>query len=363
MTRPLEILATEFFGVSDEADVYEATLNAVGELSETDRCWIFRDEAEGPVPVETWPESNLEGLSSLSPVSLPALCIESGEAQLIPDRANTRSTTSSNENEVFAQHRTLGVVPLDADTLLVCGSREPHAISTDAFAQVKDIATYAEIALDEARSRDTEPAAELKEVASVLSHDVRNIVTVLESRFQLAQADGDLDHLDDIDRTLDRLVRLIDDVVTLLRTGERELDVASIDLEAAATEAWRTIDTQDASLSVDRTGRVAADESCLTELLANLFKNAIDHGGSDVTVHVGLLDDETGFYVEDTGDGIPPAQREEIFAYGYSSEEGHTGLGLNIVRWLADAHDWSISVTEGEMAGGARFEIRGVQEA
>lgn len=149
--------------------------------------------------------------------------------------------------------------------------------------------------------------------------------------------------------------------MTILRTAERELDVSPVDLEEVAGKAWRTIETKEASLTVNTTGTISADEDCLQELLTNLFRNAIDHGGSDVTIHVGLLDDRDGFYVEDTGEGIPPEERSDIFEYGYSSKWGHAGLGLNIVSWLADAHDWTLDVTDGEVADGARFEIGDVE--
>lgn len=73
----------------------------------------------------------------------------------------------------------------------------------------------------------------------------------------------------------------------------------------------------------------------------------------DVTVKVGNLED--GFYVEDDGPGIPPAEHDWIFEQGYSTEEDGPGFGLAIVR----AHDWTSTVTEGP-DGGERFEVTGI---
>jgi signal transduction histidine kinase len=93
-------------------------------------------------------------------------------------------------------------------------------------------------------------------------------------------------------------------------------------------------------------------------LLENLLGNALRHGGADVTVAVGSLDD--GFYVADDGPGIPEADRDAVFDSGYSTAAEGTGVGLAIVQQVVDAHDWSISVTESE-TGGTRFEITGVE--
>jgi two-component system OmpR family sensor kinase len=57
------------------------------------------------------------------------------------------------------------------------------------------------------------------------------------------------------------------------------------------------------------------------------------------------------------GPGIDSDDRERIFDVGYTDHEDGTGFGLPIVRRIADAHGWSIRLTEGS-AGGARFEIR-----
>jgi|SRR6056297_1740290 len=96
----------------------------------------------------------------------------------------------------------------------------------------------------------------------------------------------------------------------------------------------------------------------LHELFVNLFENARDHGGSSVTVRVGMLDgsDRSGFYIEDDGAGIPAEDSEEIFEWGHTTTGDGTGFGLAIVAEIAEAHGWEIGVGE-SASGGARFEI------
>jgi signal transduction histidine kinase len=85
--------------------------------------------------------------------------------------------------------------------------------------------------------------------------------------------------------------------------------------------------------------------------------DSVEHGGNDVTVTLGDLDD--GFYVEDNGEGIDEEDRSRAFETGYSTSDAGTGFGLWIVAEIADAHDWTVTIDESS-EGGARFEITGV---
>lgn len=64
-----------------------------------------------------------------------------------------------------------------------------------------------------------------------------------------------------------------------------------------------------------------------------------------------------GFYVADDGPGIPPDEQKKVFEHGYTTASGGTGIGLVIVRRIADAHGWTVNVTD-SADGGARFEFR-----
>jgi len=97
------------------------------------------------------------------------------------------------------------------------------------------------------------------------------------------------------------------------------------------------------------------DPDRLRHVFENLFRNAVEHGGFDVTVRVGCHD-EQGIYVEDDGPGIPVEKRDEVFEPGHSSARGGTGFGLTIVKRIVEAHGWELSITDGT-DGGARFEI------
>ncbi len=224
----------------------------------------------------------------------------------------------------------------------------------------------------------------LDRFASVVSHDLRNPLNVILGRVDIARDRPGEEHLDAIERSALRMERMIDDLLTLARDGQTVGETEPIDLESAVRRAWKNVETYEASLHLDGDlGTLPADSARLASLLENLFRNAVEHGGETVTVTVGPISDPesvadgghgvSGFYVEDDGPGIPESERDHVFDSGYSTSDEGTGLGLVIVQDIAEAHDWTLRVTDGsngagggsandrsESSGGARFEIGGI---
>ncbi len=198
---------------------------------------------------------------------------------------------------------------------------------------------------------------QLEEFTSVVSHDLQAPLNVAQGRIELAADNGDSPHLAEATDALDRSQELIEDLLTLARQGKTVGDRESVALAALATEVWQTTTTEDATLQIDGNRAIQADRSRLRQLLENLFKNAIEHGDTDITVTVGTTDD--GFYVADTGPGIPEEVQEKVFEAGYSTTEDGTGFGLRIVKQVATAHGWTVQMTTASH-GGAKFVFTGV---
>ena len=202
----------------------------------------------------------------------------------------------------------------------------------------------------------------LDEFASIVSHDLRSPLSVAQGRVSLAREDCDCDeHLEPIADAVERMASIVDDTLVLARQGRAVDDLEWVDVGPLAEECWRLVGAADAGagLEVAEPFRLRADPDRLRHALENLLGNAVAHAGEDVSIRVGPLG-ETGFYVEDDGPGIPVEERDRVFEPGYSTTEDGTGFGLAIVRRVADAHGWDVSVSEGE-DDGARFEFRGVE--
>jgi PAS domain S-box-containing protein len=198
----------------------------------------------------------------------------------------------------------------------------------------------------------------LDEFAGIVSHDLQNPLGVVEARLQLAQKECESDHLQKATDALARSQALIEDLLTLAREGTKVTDLEPVELPAVAEGCWNSVATDQATLEVEQLPVITADRSQVKQLFENLYRNAVEHGGTDVTVSVGAMDD--GFYVADTGPGIPESEREAVFEAGYSTNQEGTGFGLRIVEEVADAHGWEVAVTESTQ-GGARFEMTGAE--
>jgi PAS domain S-box-containing protein len=200
----------------------------------------------------------------------------------------------------------------------------------------------------------------LDEFASIVSHDLRNPLNVLDGSLELAEETGDPAEFDRCRRAIERMDELVDDLLTLARNSDADPDLDPTSLATVAKGCWRIVDTAGATLETPADGVVLAEEGRLRRLFENLFRNAVEHGGESVSIVVGDLDD--GFYVEDDGTGIPADERDRVFESGYSTGAERTGLGLSIVAEIVDAHGWTVDVTDG-VDGGTRFEITGVEAA
>ncbi len=195
-----------------------------------------------------------------------------------------------------------------------------------------------------------------------MSHDLRNPLNVATSSVELAAQECDSPHLDRAERAHGRMETLLDDLLTLARGGDQVESPEHIGLQELAESAWENVSTSDAQLriEIDRDRTLSADRSRLSELFENLYRNAVKHGGEDMTVTVDKIAETSGIYIEDDGPGIPAEDQETIFETGFSTAEDGTGFELSIVKQVAEAHEWEIQAAAGSDCG-ARFEITGVE--
>jgi len=286
---------------------------------------------------------------------------------ILPD--GQREDIRAHHRRVLEGERLTGVETTlerkDGSSLEVSVSMAPVHDSSGAV--TGSVSVIVDISERKERERELRRTNErLDEFASIVSHDLRNPLGVAAGNLELAATADDeamrAETLGSARDALERMERIIDDTLTLAREGGDIETTEPVPLAEVVDRAWENTVTEGADLGVGDLPAIVCDESRLTRLLENLFANAIEHGpaegsAGDLTVTVGALDE--GFFVADDGSGIPAGERESVLESGYSTSESGTGFGLSIVESIADAHGWTVTVTESE-SGGARFEVGGV---
>ena len=201
----------------------------------------------------------------------------------------------------------------------------------------------------------------LDEFAGIVAHDLRNPLNVAQMRTTLSVEDPAYEelHREKVHEALDRMEDIISDTLVLARRGNEAESLEPVSVMEIAEQCWDMVETDGASLDVDDECTIEADPDRLRHVFENLFRNAVEHSEGDVTVRVGRADDST-LYVEDDGPGVPPDRREKAFEPGETSREEGTGFGLSIVKRIAEAHSWTVRLTDANN-GGARFEFTGVK--
>jgi signal transduction histidine kinase len=168
-----------------------------------------------------------------------------------------------------------------------------------------------------------------------------------------------------------RISRLVDDLLVLAQAERTDfLRVEPIDVRPFVTDLWDGL-----SLTAERRfelgtivdGTLQADPDRVAQALRNLARNAIEHtaeGDGLVRLDVRpLAPDRIRFTVADDGPGIPDRERERVFERFHRTDIGRTragggaGLGLAIVRAIAEAHKGSVRVGDSGNEHGAALEL------
>jgi heavy metal sensor kinase len=209
------------------------------------------------------------------------------------------------------------------------------------------------------------------------SHELRTPISVIrgEADVALSQERSPAEYRESLSIVLDearRLSRLVDDLLNLARAdaGHVTLQTHDFYLNELLAECCRSVQglahTRGLQLEC-RAGndlQFTGDEQLLRRLLINLLDNAIRYTPSGGTVTAAL---ETGatsvqLRVSDTGIGIAPADAARVFERFYragearSRQDGGFGLGLAIVRWIAESHRGTVECSS-ELGRGSTFTV------
>ena len=227
---------------------------------------------------------------------------------------------------------------------------------------VNSLASHFERREDEIGSR----MAVVRQLASVVAHEVRNPLQSLSLLCTLARTESDPQKRASLLTSVEEEIHILEDVVQriLRSSGPLRISRAAVDL-VTLVEQVETISRPRASkagvsLLIQAPGscQMSVDGSLVRRAVENLILNAIEFAGfkppGQVTVSLMPREKQTLLIVDDDGPGVPSHERERIFEQYYSSKPGGTGLGLSLVKRVFDTHGGYIRCEESPL-GGARF--------
>lgn len=213
------------------------------------------------------------------------------------------------------------------------------------------------------------------------SHELRTPLTVLRGQVDLLQRlDDDREErrriLEILPREIERMGRLVDEMLTLARAEDGRLlerrEVELADLLADVERDAPLLGERDYRFEGRRDGRLNADPERLSQVFRNLIRNAVQHSavGDPVTITVHAMDGRIEIAVADNGPGIPPDELPRVFERFHrvdasrARDRGGSGLGLPIARAIVEAHGGQIWA-ESSPGGGTtiRFELPGYRSA
>ena len=201
-------------------------------------------------------------------------------------------------------------------------------------------------------------------------HELRTPITIVRGHLELLEDDPQQrqETIALVTDELDRMSRIVNDLLVLARSQQPEfLDLDLVEV-AEVTEQVHAKATAlgDRGWQIERVGHghILADHQRLTQAIMQLAQNAVDHTGSGERIWIGSAMDEgeARFWVRDEGSGIALEEQERIFDRFARANDtmrassGGAGLGLAIVRAIAEAHHGRVEL-ESTPGAGATFTI------
>lgn len=217
-----------------------------------------------------------------------------------------------------------------------------------------------------------------KEYLGNVSHELKTPVFNIQGYVDTLLNGGledetiNMDYLKRAEKSIDRLINIIDDLetITQLESGGLVLDMDVFDMANLCKDVYASLELNAARKNIklelarkyDKPILVRADKFRIRQVLVNLITNSIKYGKENGTtlVELNYLNDDVVVEISDNGDGIDEKHLPRIFERFYridkgrSREQGGTGLGLAIVKHIIEAHDKSIKA-ESEPGKGTKF--------
>ena len=196
------------------------------------------------------------------------------------------------------------------------------------------------------------------------SHELRSPLARLKMAFAMLDDAGPASRPKlavEIDTNIAELDALVEEVLlaSRLEAGSQAPQNESVDVVGMAAEEAARVDAEFEPAPGLSTLKVSGEDRLLRRALRNLLENARRYGGAEVLLEVKRSGNRAEFRVLDRGPGIPESMRERIFEAffrlpGHAEQAGGVGLGLSLVKQIAQRHGGQVRCETRE-GGGSIF--------
>ncbi len=353
----LHEISAELQTCQNEESVYSFAVEAAEDILEFDICGF--DAVEGDMFVT-------KGISSGTP--------EDGHTERRVDEGGLDKKTYLNQesylvNDLFAdkdakpvadEYRSAISVPVGEKAIFQAVSKETGHFDEEDLRLVELLASHVSEALQRIKVKEREEF-----LHSLLRHDVGNKAQITKGYLDLMEDANTLEEMEDYRGKAKNAVveaQKIVEKIRKLRKIDEEKEVSDKDLSSVidkfVSENRSQLQDKEIKIDVSKCSCTVKGGPLLEELFSNLIENAIQHSNcEEIEISSQIEEDECVVIVEDDGNGISNDQKEKIFEKGFKSgKNAGTGLGLYMVKEIAQSYDGSVEVKDSEM-GGARFDV------
>ena len=314
--------------------------------------------------------------------------VRTGQSEIVSEITDELLVQSVNDDELLGIMRELGLrsyigVPLTVrgktlGVITFINAESGHRYDHTDLAVAEDLASRAAIAIENAQLyRELRDADQRKdEFLATLAHELRNPLAPIRNGLQVLRLAGSGGEMVDearsmMERQLNQMVRLVDDLLDVSRITRNKLELRKerVSLAAVVNSAIETsrplIEQSGHTFSVTLTPTpvyVDADPVRLAQVFSNLLNNAAKYTepGGRITLTVERHGAEAVVRVKDNGLGIPTEAQPLIFEMfsqvdkNMERAQGGLGIGLTLVRRLAEMHGGTVEVYERRAGQGQR---------
>jgi PAS domain S-box-containing protein len=206
-----------------------------------------------------------------------------------------------------------------------------------------------------------ERLAAVGELSAAVAHEVRNPLGAIFNALSVLRREVQHPLLEVLAEEGDRLNRIVRDLLDFARPLEPRLSGESI--SKVIRQALQSVDVASRNIDVqlalsEEIDQLPIDGRLVRQLLINLFENAAQAMAEGGQLHVAtrLQDERLELVVADDGPGVPPHLREKIFSPFFTTKATGTGLGLAVVKRIAESHGGSVRL-DATVAKGCRFHV------